>query len=111
MVDCCKILIPWHLLPKPFLIFLQNRCYIEDSDSDEDDELDGGRNFPTIMVPMADLLNHVPNHNAELNLGESAFRMIAVRDIEKVSQLPCIHSLHCGVSYPLWPSSTKRHLC
>ena len=86
---------------EPFLILLQTRCYIEDSDSDNDDELDGGRNFPTIMVPMADLLNHVPNHNAELNLGESTFRMIAVRDINKVSQLPYFYSLHCGVSYPL----------
>ena len=111
MIDCCKILIPWHLLSQPFLIIIQTRCYIEDSDSDNDDELDGGRNFPTIMVPMADLLNHVPNHNAELNLGETTFRMIAVRDINKVSQLPYFYSLHCGVSYPLWPSCTKRHLC
>ena len=78
---------------EPFLILLQTRCYIEDSDSDDDD---GGRNFPTIMVPMADLLNHVPNHNAELNLGESTFRMIAVRDINKVSQLPYFYSLHSG---------------
>ena len=83
---------------EPFLILLQIRCYIEDSDSDDDD---GGRNFPTIMVPMADLLNHVPNHNAEVNLGESTFRMIAVRDINKVSQLPYFYSLHCGLSYPL----------
>lgn len=48
------------------------------------DEVESSPPAATIMVPMADLLNHVPQHNGELNLGESTFRMIAVKDIKKV---------------------------
>lgn len=54
-------------------------------DSDEEDD-DMPSNPATIMVPMADLLNHVPQHNAELNVGESTFRMIAVHDIAQVGR-------------------------
>ena len=47
---------------------------------------------PTVMVPMADLLNHVPHHNAELKVGETAFTMVAVNDIGKVSSR-CLYSV------------------
>ena len=61
--------------------YYQHLCNIVD---DSDDEDAGVQTSATIMVPMADLLNHVPDHNAELNLGESTFRMVAVKDIKKV---------------------------
>ncbi|XP_067929235.1 N-lysine methyltransferase setd6-like isoform X2 [Watersipora subatra] len=53
------------------------------SDSDESDDEEEMQPPATLMVPLADLLNHVPDHNAELNIGESTLRMIAVKDIKK----------------------------
>lgn len=40
---------------------------------------------PTVMIPMADLLNHSPNHNAVLKIGENSVRMEAIEDIDTVS--------------------------
>ncbi|KAF6030023.1 SETD6 [Bugula neritina] len=57
----------------------------QDDEDDSDDEADSAPS--TIMVPMADLLNHVPDHNAELNVGEATFRMIAVKDIRKGEEI------------------------
>ena len=38
----------------------------------------------TVMVPMADVLNHHWNHNAELEVKDGHFEMCAIRQIEKV---------------------------
>lgn len=63
----------------------------EDSDSDEEDNPPPP---PTVMVPMADLLNHHPNHNAVLKIGEQTVRMEAIRDIEQVKRKPIDLSAH-----------------
>ena len=39
------------------------------------------------MVPVADILNHVSNHNAEISFGEDMLTMKAIKDIEAVSFL------------------------
>ena len=66
--------------------------YNKDRDESDDDEVQASA---TIMVPMADLLNHVPDHNAELNLGDSTFRMVAIKDIKKVTleSMACLFML------------------
>lgn len=38
---------------------------------------------PPMLVPMADILNHVSKHNAELSYGATYLKMIAIKDIEK----------------------------
>ena len=53
---------------------------LNSSDSDEENTVSS----ETVMVPMADLLNHSPNHNAALNFGEHSLSMKAVRSIQKV---------------------------
>lgn len=53
----------------------------DDSDSDDDEEEQ--RNFP-MMVPMADILNHVARNNAHLDFGKDSLKMIAIKDIKKV---------------------------
>lgn len=62
--------------------FLLEALVSSDSDCDVDDDEVVHRD--TIMVPLADLLNHVPDHNAELKQGEVSFQMVAVKDIKKV---------------------------
>jgi len=42
---------------------------------------------PPIMVPMADILNHVANNNARLNFGVESLKMVATRPIDEVSYL------------------------
>lgn len=54
----------------------------EDSD-EEEDELESEKS-PPMMVPMADILNHVANNNAHLDFGKESLKMVAVRDIAKV---------------------------
>lgn len=38
---------------------------------------------PPMLVPMADILNHVSKHNAELSYGPACLQMVAVKDIAK----------------------------
>ena len=40
-----------------------------------------------MMVPVADLLNHVAENNARLVFGTDSLRMVATRPIDKVSAL------------------------
>ena len=44
----------------------------------------------TLMVPMADILNHISHHNAHLEFGTEALKMVATCDISRVW---FIHSL------------------
>uniref|UniRef100_A0AAY4E470 N-lysine methyltransferase SETD6 n=1 Tax=Denticeps clupeoides TaxID=299321 RepID=A0AAY4E470_9TELE len=53
---------------------------LDDDDDDDDDEEDKVPN-PPMMVPMADMLNHVSNHNANLEYMPDSLRMVAVRDV------------------------------
>ncbi|XP_055078408.1 N-lysine methyltransferase setd6 isoform X1 [Periophthalmus magnuspinnatus] len=53
----------------------------EDDDEDEDEE-DKAPN-PPMMVPMADMLNHVANHNAQLEFTPESLKMVSIRPICK----------------------------
>lgn len=54
----------------------------EDSDDEEDDEEEKAPN-PPMMVPMADMLNHVSNHNANLEFTPDSLKMVCMRPIRK----------------------------
>ena len=41
---------------------------------------------PPMMVPMADILNHVAKNNAHLSFEKEALKMIAIKPIKKVHQ-------------------------
>ncbi|XP_071789506.1 N-lysine methyltransferase setd6-like [Asterias amurensis] len=53
----------------------------DEDDSDEDDYLEDGG--PPMMVPMADILNHVSRNNARLQFGETSLSMVSTREIKK----------------------------
>ncbi|XP_022061864.1 N-lysine methyltransferase setd6 isoform X1 [Acanthochromis polyacanthus] len=54
----------------------------EEEDDDEDEEEEKAPN-PPMMVPMADMLNHVSNHNANLEFTPDSLKMVCVRPIPK----------------------------
>ncbi|XP_051917911.1 N-lysine methyltransferase setd6 isoform X2 [Hippocampus zosterae] len=58
-------------------------CFQEpqEEDDDEDDEEDSPN--PPMMVPMADMLNHVSKHNANLEFTPDSLKMVCVRPINK----------------------------
>ncbi|XP_067327036.1 N-lysine methyltransferase SETD6 [Anolis sagrei] len=51
-----------------------------------DDEEEGEPN-PPVMVPLADLLNHVANHNANLEYSPERLKMVATRPILKGQEI------------------------
>ena len=53
-----------------------------DESDDEDDEEEVMS--PPMMVPMADILNHVAKNNAKLTFEKDALKMVATRNIQKV---------------------------
>uniref|UniRef100_A0A3Q2YP62 N-lysine methyltransferase SETD6 n=1 Tax=Hippocampus comes TaxID=109280 RepID=A0A3Q2YP62_HIPCM len=53
----------------------------QEEDDDEDDEEDPPN--PPMMVPMADMLNHVSKHNANLEFTPDSLKMVCVRPIKK----------------------------
>lgn len=56
----------------------------ENDDSDEEsDDVVKRKNIP-VMVPMADILNHVALNNAHLDFGKDRLKMVSTRHIEKV---------------------------
>ncbi|KAM3609785.1 uncharacterized protein V6R79_020304 [Siganus canaliculatus] len=56
----------------------------EDEDDDEEDEEEEEKApNPPMMVPMADMLNHVANHNANLEFTPESLKMVSVRPIQK----------------------------
>lgn len=52
--------------------------------TDNDDEKEEELMNPPMMVPMADMLNHVTKHNAKLTFGKDALKMVTIRNISKV---------------------------
>ncbi|KAK0142104.1 N-lysine methyltransferase setd6 [Merluccius polli] len=54
----------------------------EEDDDDEEEEEEKAPNLP-MMVPMADMLNHVSNHNANLEYTPECLKMVCVRPIRK----------------------------
>ncbi|TKS73075.1 N-lysine methyltransferase setd6 [Collichthys lucidus] len=57
----------------------------QEEDDDEEDEEDEEQEAPNppMMVPMADMLNHVSNHNANLEFTPDSLKMVCVRPIRK----------------------------
>ena len=52
-------------------------------DSDEDDEVEEVMS-PPMMVPMADILNHIAKNNARLTFEKETLKMVATKKIRKV---------------------------
>ncbi|XP_071973050.1 N-lysine methyltransferase SETD6 [Engystomops pustulosus] len=48
---------------------------------DDEDEESGKESFPPMMVPVADLLNHVAHHNAHLEFTPDCLRMVTTRAV------------------------------
>jgi len=55
-----------------------------DSESSTD-SVEQKQTHPPMMVPMADILNHVANNNARLDFGVESLKMVATRPIAEVS--------------------------
>ena len=47
-----------------------------------------------VIVPMADVLNHVAKNNAKLQFGENELKMVATRNIEAVRIYGVTFKLH-----------------
>jgi SET domain-containing protein 6 len=54
----------------------------EDSDIDTEDM--PITKSPPMMVPVADILNHIAKNNASLQFGKESLKMVSTRDIRKV---------------------------
>ncbi|KAH3890929.1 hypothetical protein DPMN_015018 [Dreissena polymorpha] len=54
----------------------------EDDDGDDNDDEKSGSPTP-MMVPMADILNHMTKNNAHLKFEKEALKMVAIKDIPK----------------------------
>ena len=68
--------------------FIMAYSFTEPIDEDEDEDEDvihGGtpRSGP-MMVPLADILNHVTDNNAHLDFGKETLKMTATKYIKKV---------------------------
>ncbi len=58
---------------------------IKDEESDvEEEEAEEHQPSGPMMVPMADILNHVAKNNAHLNFGKDSLTMLAIKPIKKV---------------------------
>ena len=55
-----------------------------DDDSDNEDEAKT-TSSPPMMVPMADILNHVAKNNARLDFGIDSLKMVATKSINTVN--------------------------
>ena len=55
-----------------------------DTDESDDDDDDEEVMSPPMMVPMADILNHVAKNNAKLTFEKDALKMVATKNIRKV---------------------------
>ena len=66
---------------EPLAIYDNNDEVLSDSES-----TDTPQSFP-IMVPVADILNHIANNNAHLDFGIESLKVVATKDILSVSRL------------------------
>ncbi|XP_062818028.1 N-lysine methyltransferase SETD6 isoform X1 [Anolis carolinensis] len=67
-------------LYKRLVAFVMAYSFQELLDEEEEEE---GKPSPLVMVPLADLLNHVANHNANLEFSPEHLQMVATRTIPK----------------------------
>lgn len=56
----------------------------DEEEKEEKEEKDEPPKPPPMMVPMADILNHVAKNNAQLDFGASELKMLAIKPIKKV---------------------------
>ena len=58
-----------------------------DDDDDDDRSESDAETLPNIpmMVPVADILNHIAKNNAHLDFGVDTLKMVATQDISAVS--------------------------
>ncbi|XP_044050085.1 N-lysine methyltransferase setd6 isoform X2 [Siniperca chuatsi] len=66
--------------------FVMAYSFQEPQEEDEEEEEEEGEEkapSPPMMVPMADMLNHVSNHNANLEFKLDSLKMVCVRPIHK----------------------------
>ncbi|XP_055862174.1 N-lysine methyltransferase setd6-like [Biomphalaria glabrata] len=81
-----------------------------ESSVDSEDEEDQPVMAPPMMVPLADSLNHITDHNAKLTFGKEALKMVAAKSIKKgeeifntygeVSNLHLMHMYGFAEQYP-----------
>ncbi|XP_010881769.3 N-lysine methyltransferase setd6 [Esox lucius] len=67
-------------LYRSLVAFVMAYSFQEPLDEEDEDEKDPN---PPMMVPMADMLNHVSNHNANLEYTPDCLKMVSVRSICK----------------------------
>ncbi|KAK6480112.1 N-lysine methyltransferase setd6-like isoform X2 [Huso huso] len=67
-------------LYQSLVAFVMAYSFQEPLEEDEEDEKEPN---PPMMVPMADILNHVANHNANLEFRTESLKMVSVRRIKK----------------------------
>ncbi|XP_012942376.1 N-lysine methyltransferase setd6 [Aplysia californica] len=82
----------------------------EEDEEEEDSEEEEPRVMPPMMVPMADMLNHVTDNNAKLTFGKEALKMVTTRPVKQgeeifntygqVSNLHLMHMYGFAESYP-----------
>ena len=80
---------------KKMVAFVMAYSFTEPEDEDESDDEDEVKTAPPMMVPMADILNHVAKNNANLSFGEDSLKMVSVRAIKKVRLSVSQHFLCC----------------
>ncbi|XP_055790031.1 N-lysine methyltransferase setd6 [Salvelinus fontinalis] len=67
-------------LYRSLVAFVMAYSFQEPLDEEDEDEKDPN---PPMMVPIADMLNHVSNHNANLEYTPECLKMVSVRSIQK----------------------------
>ncbi|XP_013416662.1 N-lysine methyltransferase setd6 [Lingula anatina] len=55
----------------------------EENGNDEDEDEDAEKKSPPMMVPMADILNHVAKNNAHLSFDKDCLRMVSTKPIRE----------------------------
>ncbi|XP_076878154.1 N-lysine methyltransferase setd6 [Brachyhypopomus gauderio] len=70
-------------LYQSMVAFVMAYSFQEPVEDEEDDEVPS----PPMMVPMADMLNHVSNHNANLEYTPDCLKMVALREIRKGEEI------------------------
>ncbi|KAL2083508.1 hypothetical protein ACEWY4_021281 [Coilia grayii] len=70
-------------LYKSLVAFVMSYSFQEPLKEEEEEEEDDNEDpNPPMMVPMADMLNHVSNHNAKLEYSPDCLKMVAVHSIQ-----------------------------
>ncbi|XP_067905905.1 N-lysine methyltransferase setd6 isoform X1 [Heterodontus francisci] len=72
-------------LYKKLVAFIMAYSFQEPLEDDEDDDEKAPK--PPMMVPMADILNHVANHNANLEFAPECLKMVSIRKISKGEEI------------------------